>query len=53
MTNMIDININNILSKYSINNDDNFILVSNKLLESKNINPKINLLDFYKKTKFT
>ena len=51
MINMIDININNILSKYSINNDDNFILVCNKLLESKNINPKINLLDFYKKTK--
>lgn len=51
MTNILDIDINNIFTKFSINNDNVFDIIYDKLLESKNINPNITLIEFYKKTK--
>lgn len=36
---------------YSVDNCENFILIFNKLIEKKNINPNITLLELYEKTK--
>ena len=51
MSNIMDIDINNIFTKFSINNDNVFNLIYDKLLISKNIDPNITLMEFYKKTK--
>jgi predicted acylesterase/phospholipase RssA len=51
MSNIIDIDINSLFTKFSINNDNVYNLIFDKLLESKNIDPNITLIEFYKKTK--
>jgi NTE family protein len=51
MNNIMDIDINSIFTKFSINNDNVFNLIYDKLLISKNIDPNITLMEFYKKTK--
>lgn len=43
--------ITNFFQNYSVDNCDNFIFVFKKLVERKNINYDITLLDLYKKTK--
>jgi len=43
--------ITNFFQNYSVDNCDNFVFVFKKLVEKKNINYDITLLDLYKKTK--
>lgn len=51
MNEIMEININSIFTKFSINDDNIFNIIYDKLLESKNIDPNITLIEFYKKTK--
>ncbi len=46
-----NINLLNFFNTYSIDNCDNFVYTFKKLIEKKNINPDITLLELYKKTK--
>lgn len=51
MSKSLDLDINNLFTKYTINNCNNYDIILSELLKKKNINPKINLLELYKLTK--
>jgi NTE family protein len=47
----LNLNINHLLTNYSINDDENMTLIYDKLLKKKNIDSNISLINFYKHTK--
>lgn len=51
MSKSIDFNINNLFTKYTVSNCNNYEIILSELLKKKNISPKINLLELYKLTK--
>ena len=50
MSKSLDIDMNNFFTSYSVNSIDNIFIILTNLIKNKNINPEINLLDFYKLT---
>lgn len=51
MTKSLNLDINNLFTKYTINDCNNIEIILSELLKKKNINPNINLLELYKLTK--
>jgi NTE family protein len=51
MSKSIDFDINNLFTKYTFNNCNNYEIILSELLKKKNINPTITLLELYKLTK--
>ena len=51
MSKSLEFDINNLFTKYTINDCNNYELILAELLKKKNINPNINLLELYKLTK--